>query len=86
MVVNWSTCLPSTLTIRVRVPPKSTFLFCKLCENQQKEAGDGPLTNNSVVTFQWLTCLPYNLDIQGSNPVVEESMERMMTPNVKASM
>ena len=31
VVVNWSACLPNTLTIRVRVPLKPTVFLKKLC-------------------------------------------------------
>ena len=53
VVVNWSACSPSTPTIRVQIPLKSTVLFCKLCGRAkiiEKEVGDGPFNNiKSVV-------------------------------------
>ena len=47
VVVKWSTFSPSTPSIRVRIPLKSTVLFCtsvfQKSENKQKEAVDGPI-------------------------------------------
>ena len=46
MAVKWLGCLPSTPSIRVRIPLKPKVLFCKLFEkneNKQKEAGYGPI-------------------------------------------
>ena len=46
VVVKWSVCLPSTPTMRVRIPLKSTVLPVKFVfeknENKQKVAGVGP--------------------------------------------
>ena len=40
VVVLWSAWSPSTPTLRVRIPLKSTFLFCKMCEkNENKQKG-----------------------------------------------
>ena len=36
VVVKWSACLPSTLTIRVRIPPKPTVFSVKLCLKKTK--------------------------------------------------
>ena len=49
-VVKWSACLPSTPTIRVRIPLKpkvfSIILCLKRTKINKKEAGVGPLFNN----------------------------------------
>ena len=52
-VVKWSTCSPSTLTIRVRILLKPTafsvqFVFEKN-ENKQKEAGIGPFEKTTTI-------------------------------------
>ena len=38
VVVIWSACLPSTLTIRVRIQLKST-IFCKIVVEKAKRPG-----------------------------------------------
>ena len=46
LVVKWSVFSPSTPTIRVRIPLKSTvfcYLSCLKITKVKKEAGDGPL-------------------------------------------
>ena len=50
MVVKWSACSPSTATIRVRIPLKSTVFFSEMLwkkRNMQKESGDGPFKISS---------------------------------------
>ena len=46
MVVKWSACYPSTLTIRVRIPMKPKVFLVKFVfvknKNKQKQAGVGP--------------------------------------------
>ena len=53
VVVKWSACLPSTPTIRVQIPLKSTVFTVKFVfemnENKQKEAGGGQLTKIYVL-------------------------------------
>ena len=55
MVAKWSVCSPSTLTIRVHIPPTPTVFSVKFVfeknENKQKEVGVGPFKNNIKVCF-----------------------------------
>ena len=54
-VVKWPACSPSTPTIRVQIPLKSTVLFYELFEkdgNWQKEAGDGLFKNKNIINNQ----------------------------------
>ena len=55
MIVKWSACLPSTLTIRVRILLTLTVFSVKLVfeknENKQREAGL-PIFLKKVQTFQ----------------------------------
>ena len=39
VVVKWSACSPTSLTIRVWIPLKPTVLFCKWLEKNEKEDG-----------------------------------------------
>ena len=51
--VKWSACLPSTPTIRVRIPLKPTVFSVKFVfeknENKQKEAGVGPFSRRAAL-------------------------------------
>ena len=53
VVVKWSACSPSTPTVRVRIPLKSTVFSVEFVlannENKQKEAGVGPLKKKILV-------------------------------------
>ena len=43
VVVKWSACSPTTLSIRIRIPLKFNSVNClKKNGNKQKEVGDGP--------------------------------------------
>ena len=50
--VKWSACLPSTPTIRVRIPLKPNIFSIILCLKRtkinQKEAGVGPLSKKTL--------------------------------------
>ena len=52
VVVKWSSCSPSTPTVQVRIPPKSTVakLF-ENNENKQKRAGHGPFKNHFIYFY-----------------------------------
>ena len=55
VVVKVSACLPSALTIRVRIPLTSTVVSVKFVnetnENKEKEGGDGQFKNSFRAYF-----------------------------------
>ena len=62
MVVKWSACLPSTLTIQVRIPLEPTvslvnFVFEKNT-NIQKEAVGGPFKKPHAIKIREI-CPPH---------------------------